>query len=244
MRRKRVALIIGGIAAVVFAWLGMGWLLRSGQEPTVEVPRIASGERSGKTVSAGLSGNAGRDVTRVTKQPRVPQVGAQARRPKEQAAGTVKPPSAAVVSGVAQPAAQTGREKAVEVWDRFIEEAAARTGVPTMEEAARFKEEFRKLDAADRMDGIQNALNLLPDGQFSLVYPILFDKTENADILDEIFSDALNRDEEIKVPIMKEIYKDKEHPMFVEAARILDATGELDEMNGDAEKDTPDEGEE
>jgi len=47
----------------------------------------------------------------------------------------------------------------------------------------------------------------------------------------------LNHDEDIKVPMMKEIYKDKEHPMYVEAARILDATGELDEEeSGDAEK--------
>ena len=37
--------------------------------------------------------------------------------------------------------------------------------------------------------------------------------------------------------MMKEIYKDKEHPMFVEAARILDATGELDEMNGEKAED-------
>ena len=41
---------------------------------------------------------------------------------------------------------------------------------------------------------------------------------------------------DIKVPMMKEIYKDKEHPMYVEAARILDATGELDEESGDAEE--------
>ena len=81
------------------------------------------------------------------------------------------------------------------------------------------------------MDAVQTALNLIPDEQFALMYPILFDKTENADVLDEIFSDALNRDEDIKVPMMKELYKDKEHPMYVESARILDATGELDEMN-------------
>ncbi|OQC25043.1 MAG: hypothetical protein BWX70_02533 [Verrucomicrobia bacterium ADurb.Bin070] len=34
--------------------------------------------------------------------------------------------------------------------------------------------------------------------------------------------------------MMKEIYKDKTHPMYVEAARILDATGELDEESGEA----------
>ena len=128
------------------------------------------------------------------------------------------------------------RTKAVEAWESFIDEVAERTAKPTAEQALQFKEAFHRLDKADQMDGIQTALNLLPDEQFSLMYPILFDKTENADVLDEIFSDGLNRDEDIKVPMMKELYKDKEHPMFVEAARILDATGELDEMNGEKEE--------
>jgi len=146
--------------------------------------------------------------------------------------------------GAAGPAAAAAAEerteartKAVEAWESFIDEVAERTAKPTAEQALQFKEAFHRLDKADQMDGIQTALNLLPDEQFSLMYPILFDKTENADVLDEIFSDGLNRDEDIKVPMMKELYKDKEHPMFVEAARILDATGELDEMNGEkAEK--------
>ena len=128
------------------------------------------------------------------------------------------------------------RAKAVEAWESFIDEVAERTAKPTAEQALQFKEAFHRLDKADQMDGIQTALNLLPDEQFSLMYPILFDKAENADVLDEIFSDGLNRDEDIKVPMMKELYKDKEHPMFVEAARILDATGELDEMNGEKEE--------
>mgnify|MGYP006919530331 CR=1 FL=1 len=121
------------------------------------------------------------------------------------------------------------RLKAIEAWEGFIDSVAERTGKPTAEQALAFKAEFAKLDKADQMDGIQTALNLLPEEQFPILYPILFDKTMDPDILDEIFSDGLNHDEDIKVPMMKEIYKDKEHPMYVEAARILDATGELDE---------------
>lgn len=40
-------------------------------------------------------------------------------------------------------------------------------------------------------------------------------------MLDAIFSDALNRPE-IKMPLMRELRKDREHPMFFESARILD----------------------
>lgn len=239
MKMRRGPLIIGGVFVFVLVWVGVTRMLLPGQAKTDESPQVAQVERRG-VASVHVKAATGQDVPRVTKPPRFPRAGAQARPQKEKTQGAITPVLATDASGGGQGAAQTEREKAVEVWDNFVETAAERTGVPTVEEAARFKEAFHKLDIADRMDGIQSALNLLPDEQFSLVYPILFDKTENADILDEIFSDALNREEEIKVPLMKEIYKDKEHPMFVEAARILDATGELDEMNDASEKDVED----
>jgi hypothetical protein len=148
----------------------------------------------------------------------------------------------ATVSGAVAPASQTGqaeemteaRLNAVEAWEGFVDVVAERPGKPTADQALAFKQEFAKLDKADQLDGIQTALNLLPDDQFPLLYPILFDKTVAPDILDEIFSDGLNHEDDIKVPMMKEIYKDKTHPMYVEAARILDATGELDEESGEA----------
>ena len=120
------------------------------------------------------------------------------------------------------------RIKIVEAWENFVDKVAEHEGSPTKERALQFKREFDKLDKADQLDGIQTSLNLLPDEQFPLLYPILFDKTVDPDILDAIFSDGLNHDEEIKIPMMKEIYKDKTHPMYEEAERILDATGELD----------------
>lgn len=141
----------------------------------------------------------------------------------------------------AKPEQMAAREKAVEAWEGFVDIVAERTDKPTAEQALQFKREFHKLDKEDQMDGIQTALNLLPDEQFPLLYPILFDKTEDPDVLDEIFSDGLNHEDDIKVPMMKEIYRDKEHPMYVEAARILDATGELDEMNERANGEKKDE---
>lgn len=153
-------------------------------------------------------------------QPKAAQGTAAARGPVQDAAGA------------GQPEVKTAREQAVESWDALIDTLAEQPAAPTPEQAQRVKESLHKLDKEDQLDGVQNALNLLPDEQFAVLYPVLFDKTENPEILDAIFSDALNRDEELKVPLMKELYKDKTHPMYTEAARILDATGELDEMNG------------
>ena len=130
----------------------------------------------------------------------------------------------------------TAAEKAVEAWETLVDQMAEMTDAPTRERRASVKEAFDKLGKADQMEAIQTALNLLPDEQFTSLYGILFDKQENPEVLDEIFNDALNRPEEIKVPLMKELAKDKTHPMFFESARILDATGELDKMAGEGEK--------
>jgi hypothetical protein len=84
------------------------------------------------------------------------------------------------------------------------------------------KQAFDELHADDRLDAIQYALLLLPDMQISVIYPILFDKSQSEEVLDAIFDDVLNRDEQIKNPLMRELRKDKEHPLFFESARILD----------------------
>lgn len=129
-------------------------------------------------------------------------------------------------SDAAEP--KTAREKAVEAWESLVDQLVEQKDASPQEQATRVKEAFDKLDKEDQMDGIHRSLNLLPDEQFPSLYGILFDKAENAEVLDAIFSDALNRPEELKNPLMKELIKDKTHPCFFEAARILDVIGELE----------------
>ncbi|MCX6986187.1 MAG: hypothetical protein NT118_15775 [Lentisphaerae bacterium] len=117
---------------------------------------------------------------------------------------------------------KTPRMKAVEAWEKQIDDVIARTNVPLEDHAKRVKEVFDKLDREDQVDGIHHGLNLLPDERFPTLYAILYDKSEDPEVLDAIFSDALNRPEEIKLPLMKALRKDREHPMFFESARILD----------------------
>lgn len=118
--------------------------------------------------------------------------------------------------------AKTPREKAVAAWESLVDQVIEQKELPAAEQAKRVKEAFDKLDKADQMDGIHRSLNLFPDEQFPALYGILYDKTENPEVLDAIFSDALNRPEELKNPLMRELRKDREHPMFFESARILD----------------------
>ena len=119
-------------------------------------------------------------------------------------------------------AAADRADQAVERWDTLVDLIVERQGKPGRTQLERVKKTFDELDPGDKLPAINQALNLIPDEQFSSLYPILYDKGEPEEVLDAIFSDALNRDEEIKIPLMKELRKDKSHPMFFESARILD----------------------
>ncbi len=116
----------------------------------------------------------------------------------------------------------TVRRQSVEAWEKQIDDVIARTNVPVRDQSRRVKEAFDKLDKEDQLDGIRHGLNLLPDERFAVLYDVLYDKGEDSEVLDAIFSDALNRPEAIKMPILKALRKDREHPLFFESARILD----------------------
>ena len=150
-------------------------------------------------------------------------------------------PSAVSVDAKAvkeEEAKKSAVEKAVNAWEKMIDDMAASTTAPVSGQADRVKEAFDQLDPADQLDAVHRAVNLLPDSQFSSLLGILYDKKENSEVLDIIFSDALNRSEDIKLPMMKELIKDNQHPMYFESARILDATGELDKMSGKKQADS------
>lgn len=118
--------------------------------------------------------------------------------------------------------AKASNVQAIEAWESLIDQLVKQEDLSAFGQTQHVKEVFDKLDKEDQMDGIARSLNLLQDNNFPVLCAILFDKKEDPAVLDAIFSDALNRTEKIKTPIMKELRKDREHPMFFEAARILD----------------------
>ena len=97
----------------------------------------------------------------------------------------------------------------------------------TMADIDAFRDKFRKVPKARKEECVQRALNLIPDDNVMLLAGILFDKEQDKELLDLVFNDILNRDEDVKKPILKEIFKDKEHPNWPDTAWILDVTGEL-----------------
>ena len=108
--------------------------------------------------------------------------------------------------------------------DRWMEPSAK--GV-TMADIDNFASSFRKIPKARQDECIHRALNLIPDENVMLLAGVLMDKTMDREIVETVYNDILNRDEDVKKPILQEIFKDKTHPCWADTAWILDVTGEL-----------------
>lgn len=108
----------------------------------------------------------------------------------------------------------------------------------SMADVKRFNDQFRKVPASRKDECLHRALNLIPDENVMLLAGILMDKSYDAEILDTVYGDVLNRAEEVKKPILHQIFKDKTHPCWADTAWILDVTDELpgrkDQTAGDA----------
>ena len=97
----------------------------------------------------------------------------------------------------------------------------------TMSDIDNFAKSFRKIPKARRDECIHRALNLIPDENVMLLAGILMDKSMDKEIVETVYNDVLNRDEDVKKPILQQIFKDKTHPCWADTAWILDVTGEL-----------------
>ena len=101
----------------------------------------------------------------------------------------------------------------------------------TMAEVDNFAKQFRQIPKARRDECVHRALNLIPDENVMLLAGILMDKTMDKEIVETVYNDILNRDEDVKKPILQQIFKDKSHPCWADTAWILDVTGELPKKN-------------
>ena len=97
----------------------------------------------------------------------------------------------------------------------------------TMSDIDDFAKSFRKIPKSRQDECIHRALNLIPDENVMLLAGVLMDKSMDKEIVETVYNDVLNRDEDVKKPILQEIFKDKTHPCWADTAWILDVTGEL-----------------
>ena len=125
-------------------------------------------------------------------------------------------------------------ERLVDAFDALTDkwtDEADETKRPTLKDIDNFVEQFRRVPEDRKDECIHRALNLIPDGNIMLLAGVLTDKSQPEEIVDAVFSDILNRDEDVKVPVMKEIIKDPKHPCWKDAAWILDVTRDVSDEN-------------
>lgn len=99
----------------------------------------------------------------------------------------------------------------------------------SMADVDKFASMFRKLPLERRDECLHRALNLVPDENVMLLAGILMDKTLGQETVETVFNDILNRDEDVKKPILLQVFRDKTHPCWADTAWILDVTDALPE---------------
>ena len=123
---------------------------------------------------------------------------------------------------------EAAEEALVDAFDDLTDKwtEVAEKGV-SMSDVDKFAAQFRKVPADRRDECLHRALNLIPDENVMLLAGILMDKQMGQETVETVFNDILNRDEEVKKPILQQVFRDKAHPCWEDAAWILDVTDEL-----------------
>ena len=214
---------IGGIVLTVALGVGlMIWGLRTPERESLSeaAPDVAQGlvadERS--TVTGGTSSEAS-GTTVATPE-------SEQHAEPESASDSGDEDPAPEMSEEEKAAAE--EERLVEAFDNLTDKwmEPAKDGV-TMQDIDTFVRQFKSVPADRKDECLHRALNLVPDENVMLLAGILLDKSLDKEMIELVYNDVLNRDEEVKKPILQEIFKDKEHPCWADTAWILDATGEL-----------------
>ncbi len=119
-------------------------------------------------------------------------------------------------------------EKKVDAFDALTDKwmEPSNAGV-TMKDVDEFSAMFRNVPKERKDECLHRALNLIPDENVMLLAGILMDKTQDKELVELVYNDVLNRDEDVKKPILQQIFKDKSHPCWADTAWILDVTDEL-----------------
>lgn len=104
-------------------------------------------------------------------------------------------------------------------------------GEISTKEVYAFADAFSRVPAKYKRESLQRALNLIPDDNIMILAGLLMDKSQEKEYIMAVFQDVLNRSDEVKQPLLNEIYKDKTHPCWPEVAWIFDATGQKDNKN-------------
>ena len=127
---------------------------------------------------------------------------------------------------VGDPSESDGDRREVDAFDALVDGwMEARPAGVSIKDVEDFQKALARVPDESRDECLHRALNLIPDENALLLAGVLLDKSFGKDVLEAVFNDILNRDEQVKLPLLKSIHKDRAHPCWADAAWILDVTG-------------------
>ncbi len=212
------------IAALIVVVVGVALLVQHGGGRNPESARQEDGTKKAPTARARkVSASQGGVKRAADDSDKRSATGVAAKGPEEESGENESPEALSE-----EEQREREEEKSVEAFDGLTDKwmEPAKDGV-TMKDVDEFVAQFRKVPKARKDECLHRALNLVPDENVMLLAGILMDKSQDKDLIETVYNDVLNRDEDVKKPILQQIFKDREHPCWADTAWILDVTGEL-----------------
>lgn len=79
----------------------------------------------------------------------------------------------------------------------------------------------KKLNGEAQVNASQHLINLTSDEDYGLIAGFLVDPKTNPEVLDVLFSDLMNRNRELQMPLFMNILKNSQHPQNQEVRDVL-----------------------
>ncbi len=108
---------------------------------------------------------------------------------------------------------------AIDEWEATVK--AISTGGRKVE-YAKFAKALKRLPKGKRGENLKYAINLIDESNFMLIATLALDRDQPDELIALAFDACLNRDCASSRAVIEEISKDKSHPMYVDAARVMD----------------------
>ena len=116
---------------------------------------------------------------------------------------------------------ETELRAAADEWEKVVKACAGEVHGRKVDYAD-FIRALRRLPKEKRGENLKYAINLMDDANFLLIATLALDRTQPDELIALAFDACLNRDCASSRAVIEEISKDKSHPMYVDAARVMD----------------------
>ncbi len=79
----------------------------------------------------------------------------------------------------------------------------------------------KKLNGEAQVNASRHLVNLTSDEDYSLIAPFLVDQKMNPEVIEVLFSDLMNRDRALQLPLFMNILKNPQHPQNEEVRNVM-----------------------